>query len=275
MSLFTKSECKNFRRFNNDGTFTKLYVKLLDKSFVSSHMNLHCMINGYNCTKSVNISFPLVRQCPTSIYNLVDILKLAEKKKFHIIKQRYPSEKEIALYFHKKANELDAKLSLFISNQIKYAYKKDKLKSLIMLFALYLIRGDKWVDIRGQFLHKYIYDRSIIPLPAAVKKETNKHIKLMIRTCTGEKIPYAYKEEYKMRYKIAKKMTNNFEKFDVAIKEYKKKAENLIKKTKSSSEFDTFCKKHHSVPFKLNFLQLLKETDQGYLITPELKKHLR
>ena len=70
-------------------------------------------------------------------------------------------------------------------------------------------------------------------------------------------------------------MTNNFEKFNIAIKEYKKKAENLIKKTKSSSEFDTFCKKHHSVPFKLNFLQLLKETDQGYLITPELKKYLR
>lgn len=275
MSTLTKKNCKNLRKYNNDGTFNQLYIKLQDRNWVDSHMNLYCMVKGYSSQKIENIGFPLIRQCPTAVYNLINILKLTEKNKLNVIKRTNKKEKTISLLFHYIDNEIKAKLYAYLTDCIRNLYKSDKLKTLTVFFALNLLRGDKWIDIKGKYLHAYIYDRSIIPLPAAVKKETNKHIKLMIRTCTGDKIPYAYKEEYKMRYKIAKKMTNNFEQFNIAIKDYKVKAEKMIKNYEKSDEFVIYCKKHHSIPFKLNFLQLLKETDQGYLITPELKKHLR
>jgi hypothetical protein len=70
-------------------------------------------------------------------------------------------------------------------------------------------------------------------------------------------------------------MTNNFEKFEKALKELKIKAKKFIEKTKKSKDFKFFCENNPSVPFKLNFIELLKEAKQDYLITPELKKYLR
>jgi hypothetical protein len=87
-------------------------------------------------------------------------------------------------------------------------------------------------------------------------------------------VPYSFEKEYMMRYNIAKKMTNNFKVFNEKVNEYKLKAKEFIENTKKSKEFIEFCKHVHSEPFKLDFIKLLKESKQDYLITPELKKYI-
>lgn len=271
MSL-TKNECKSFSIYKSDGRLTKYYGHPLLRYITRGQIILLCMTKNDNY-KVVNIVFPLVKQCPTSIFHTATILKQAEKSKFHIIKKKYDID-TFGLCFHKKDNKLLAKLNVYLD----YCGLRDqqiKKDINLIIMANMLIRGDKSSDIRGRYLHHYLYNRSFIPLTKDVQTAINKEKRNMIRTCRGEQIPFSSEKEYLLRYKIAKKMTNNFEKFDKALKEYKVKAKQFIEKTKKSKEFKQFCETVHSVPFKFNFIELLKEAKQEYLIIPELKKKLR
>lgn len=271
MSL-TKNECKNYSIYKSDGRLTKYYGHPLLRYITHTQIILLCMTKSDNY-KVVNIVFPLTKQCPTSINHVATILKLAEKSKFHVIKKRYESD-TFGLCFHKKENESTAKLNVYLD---LCGLRDQQLKKNInlIIMANMLIRGDKASNIRGRYLHHYLYDRGFIHLPKNIQTAINKEKRNMIRTCRGEQIPFSSEKEYLLRYKIAKKMTNNFEKFEQALKEYKVKAKKYIEKTEKSKEFKQFCKTVHSIPFKLNFIELLKEGKQDYLITPELKKMLR
>lgn len=271
MSL-TKNECKNYSRYKRDGRLTKYYGHPLLRYITHGQIILLCLIKN-DSYKAIDLLFPLVKQCPTSVLHILNILKEAEKNKLNIIKKIYDNN-TFGLCFHRKKNEKLAKLHVYFNFcGLKDQYLKKDVNLIIM--ANMLIRGDNASDIRGRYLHHYLYNRGFIPLPKDVQTAINKEKRNMIRTCRGEQIPFSSEKEYLLRYKIAKEMTNNFEKFDQALKEYKVKAKQYIEKTKGSKEFKQFCETVHSVPFKLNFIELLKEAKQEYLITPELKKRLR
>ena len=265
----TKKECDNFTSFKRDGRLTKYYGHPLLRYVNNAYITLLCIIKS-NIYKISNISFPIIRQCPTSVFHIATILKLAEKNKLNVVKKKYDID-SFSLCFHKKENELLAKLNVYFG----VLSLKDKKNIDLIILSIMLIRNNKSSDIRGRYIHQYLYNRGVISLPKDVQTAINKDRKTMIRTCRGEQIPFSSEKEYLLRYKIAKNMTNNFEKFDQALKDYKVKANKFIEKTKKSKEFKKFCETHHSVPFKFNFIELLKEAKQEYLITPELKKHLR
>lgn len=272
MSLTIK-ECKSYSLFKRDGRFTKYYGHPLLRYLGSAHIALLCMTKNINNIKVIGIQFPLTRQCPTTLIHIATILKQAEKNKLHIIKRKYDTE-TVKLTFHRKDAVENAKLYVYLDYIGMTSHYLIKNINLIKL-AGFLIIGYKDSDIRGYNIHNYLYNRGFIPLPKDVQTAINKEKRNMIRTCRGEQIPFSSEKEYILRYKIVKEMTNNFEKFDQALKEYKVKAKHYIEKTKRSKEFKQFCETVHSVPFKFNFIELLKEAKQEYLITPELKKRLR
>jgi hypothetical protein len=275
MSLnISKKECDT-NYYNRDGTLTKFYGHPLRRYLLSNQIELLCIVSGVTKIKFIDIGFPLVNQCNDSLSYISQILKIAEKKKIYSFKYFIEPNSFILYFFKNKVDEVNTKLDIYFTINCINTVKINKREYLKAVFSRLLIKNKSWSDIRGNYLHRYLYNKSIIPLPSDVIKRINKEIKQVIRTCRGEQIPFSSEKEYLLRLKIAKKMTNNFEKFDQALKEYKVKAKQYIEKTKRSKDFKQFCETVHSVPFKLNFLALLKEAKQEYLITPEFKKRLR
>lgn len=275
MSLnITKKDC-SANYYNKDGTLTKFYGHSLRRYLLNHQIELLCIVSCMGKLKFTDIGFPQVNQCNDSLLYVAKILKIAENKKFYSFQYNFEPN-HFSLYFYKnKSDEVNCKLDLyFLINYINIV-KINKDTYLKAEFSRWLVRNRSHSDIRGNFLHRYLYNKSFIPLPKDVIKKINKEIKQFIRTCRGEQIPFSSEKEYLLRYKIAKEMTNNFEKFDQALKEYKIKAKKFIEDTKKSEDFKQFCKKINSAPFKTNFIELLKEAKQEYLITPELKKRLR
>jgi hypothetical protein len=265
--FFSKKDCNNYSKYKRDGRLTQYYGHPLLKYITISNIILLCIIKS-DLYKTSDITFPLINTSEKSLFYVANIFKLAEKNKLNIVKKRYNKDM-FSLCFHKKENEINAKLNVYLT---VLSLKNIKDKELIILSNM-LIRNNKIHDIHGRYIHFYLYDKGIIPLPKDVKKVINNEKKIMMDKCGDNN--YSYEKEYLLRYKIAKEMTNNFEKFEKALKELKIKAKKFIEKTKKSKDFKFFCENNPSVPFKLNFIELLKEAKQDYLITPELKKYLR
>lgn len=263
----TKKECNDYSKFKRDGRLTQYYGHPLLRYINNSYIILLCLIKN-NVYKTINIGFPIYNTSEQSLFYIANIFKLAEKSKLNIVKKRYNKEM-FGLCFHKKENEINAKLNVYLTVLL---FKNMKDEELI-IFSNMLIRNTKSNEIHGRYMHRYLYGDGIILLPKDVKKAINKEKKMMMDKCGDNN--YSFKKEYLLRYKIAKEMTNNFEKFEKAFKELKIKAKQFIEKTKKSKDFKIFCENNPSVPFKLNFIELLKEAKQDYLITPELKKYLR
>lgn len=269
-----KKEC-SVNYYNRDGTLTKFYGHSLRRYLLTHQIELLCILSGIAKIKFADIGFPLVNQCNDSLLYVAKILKIAENKKFYSFQYNF-EQNNFSLYFYKnKSDEVNCKLDLYFSINYTNIVKINKDKYLKALLSRWLIKNRSQSDIRGFFLHFYLYNKGFIPLPKDVIKKINTEVKQVIRTCRGEQIPFSSKKEYLLRYNITKKMTNNFEKFDQALKEYKIKAKKFIEDTKKNEDFKQFCKKINSAPFKANFIEMLKEAKQEYLITPELKKRLR
>lgn len=271
--MYSVQKCNKLSTFDKDGFYSKsLFTHKLFPLLTLENIKLDCMATYPTYKRKIaETIFPTTQRCPDSIVALGTILKKAKDAHLHIIELPY---KDTDYYiFHRKGDADRAALYAYLI--VKFTEAKTNSEKALLSYCALLLRDEDKAGIRGYYIHQYLYGRGLIPLPINIKREIKKQTEHEITTCKGHKIPYSSKKEYKMRYEVTKKMTNNFEQFEKALLTLKQKAEKHIEKIQKSKEFKQFAETHRSTLFKSSLESLLKKVDQQYLFTSAVKKRIR
>jgi vacuolar-type H+-ATPase subunit H len=211
------------------------------------------------------LALPLYNTCSDFVINYVQLINKIITKNFNYIKY-FANNYYNYIIFNDKNKDLSILYYYIINNFYKVKTKTKKEKNKYAFIVNYLRNPNK-NQMRGELMFAHLYGKGPIPLPKNIKDAINKKVKATLKACK-ENDTISYKSEYKMRFEIAKKMSNNFKYFDKEFnKIYSETKMSITEMLKSNS----FLKFKNNVTVnktsKLSIKKMFKEVDQEDLLT--------
>ena len=209
------------------------------------------------------LALPLYNACSDYVINYVKLINKIIKQNFNYIKFFVDSRYYYIIFNDKNIDQ--SVLYYYIVNKI-YKAKTKKEKNIYRFVIKYLRNSDK-NQMRGELMFAHLYNKGPIPLPKNIKDAINKKVKATLKACKEDET-ISYKSEYKMRFEVAKKMSNNFKYFDKEFNKIYSETKNNISEMLKSDSFIKFKNKTNIYKTsKLSIKKMFKEADQEDLLT--------